>query len=100
MNPGRELDALVAEKVMDWRDVIDGCGIPPTKNHHCFIPNYSTSMANAWEVVEKLCVGNSFRLDNHYNGDWHVIFHNKYFSQEKTVPHAVCIAALKAVEAK
>ena len=60
MNPGRELDALVAEKVMGWTYsqsamVWYPSGLHPMANvfGHT-IPNYSTSIEAAWQVVEKI----------------------------------------------
>lgn len=55
MEPGRELDALVAEKVMGWR--LQGqsywlCGDDVV--HDVLFWNPSTDMYAAWEVVEKM----------------------------------------------
>lgn len=58
MKPGRELDALVAEKVMGFTK--DEIGI--WKQHeigdgHLFstlLPEYSTDIAAAWKVIEML----------------------------------------------
>lgn len=78
MNPGRDLDALIAEKVLGWQEV--------NKNHqwnyrtgrHCYgwpddyygalpgqptdvfnadwrlVPKFSTDIADAWKVVKQL----------------------------------------------
>lgn len=58
MKPGRELDALIAEKVMRWNREHDECGLPPgvygSDNIQPF-PHYSTDISAAWEVVEKIC---------------------------------------------
>lgn len=63
MGGGRELDALIAEKVMGWSDVrmmdhIQGrdlAGIvPPSRETYEFVPNYSTNIAAAWQVVRHL----------------------------------------------
>lgn len=69
MNAGRELDALIATKVMGWTNV----GCEKNAQHEEFVPHgcdplhpaafpfgrsqlphYSTDMADAWDVVEKL----------------------------------------------
>lgn len=66
---GRELDALVAEKVMGWTNVQanaftpygqDACGTPPDgikpmwNSGRSAIPRYSTDIAAAWQVWETL----------------------------------------------
>ena len=145
MEAGRELDALVAEKVMGfsdgphtlyrWHDrkkrerPLHGayhekpgtgwkspdytayvneageklfCGKPKD----VFWPeHYSTRIEAAWEVVEKLVL--TFELgwlptDEGLN--WDASFGEKRGSEEgtttyaATAPHAICLAALKAVE--
>jgi hypothetical protein len=67
MNAGRELDALIAKKVMDWEDNWEkpnGRAFPDMwgtmdfdKNGPIRVPNfpcYSDDIASAWEVVEKM----------------------------------------------
>lgn len=115
--PGRELDALVAEKVMGlepwpeqdsrweckaFRAPIIPQGVEPKP---CAPPNYSTGIAAAWEVVEKL-VALDYRVrvtayrDNSYGvtlsfplsaGKRDGLF------EAETAPHAICLAALKAI---
>lgn len=90
--PGRDLDALVAEKVMGYRrekappdyhgqnggtDVL----VPPGVDHSTwayppvgrigptyFVPSYSTRTEDAWPVVEKLPA----RCLITYDGRWHI----------------------------
>ncbi len=74
------------------------------------IPGYSTDIAAAWEVVEKLREdGWSFHVDDvGFNdateGQWRVMFTeattgNKHvFADGQTAPHAICLAALEAVD--
>ena len=101
MEAGRELDALVAEKVM-------GAKVVFVEN----VPYYSTDIAAAWEVVNHLlCHGWDekyfFRL--HYdNVDlWDASFYKESSSDgggpdvwgtADTAPLAICLAALKAVQ--
>lgn len=63
----RKIDALVAEKVMGWLS-LNGCLYPPGAfSDHVvvdimvLVPRYSTSIAAAWEVVEKL-TGEEFQV--------------------------------------
>ena len=137
MKAGRELDTLVAEKVMGlqlmrWTNhptfepvVIRGdgrcnrCGWPlfdnPEKGctaENCSmrpmpdyprIPDYSTSIAAAWEVVEKVQLFNSLALaqqDGTWEKPWAVIEQGEdgdMISEAVTAPLAICLAALKAV---
>ena len=62
MKPGKELNALIATKIMGWKDL--GMAIndvhdelhwlDPDQLEKWSIPNYSVSIAAAWDVVEKL----------------------------------------------
>ena len=60
MEAGREMDALVAEKVMGYEDMGIGIGLrfqKPSKDGVKVLyelPGYSTRIVAAWEVVEKL----------------------------------------------
>lgn len=106
MKPGRYLDAMVAEKVMGWRHdpgtyegsryLLDPAGARSA------IPNYSTDIAAAWEVVEKLKGATAhFQLQS-IPGGWSTrIFRVPAgLSNEEiadTAPMAICLAALKAV---
>lgn len=71
---GRELDALVAERVMGWavdrehkygtyrcgtftRDDNTKVGFPPSdteRKRYKSVPHYSTDISHAWQVVERL----------------------------------------------
>lgn len=136
MQPGRELDAEVARQLFGWEHVADygpnafdervdmWFGVPPGR---CFamlgdevhlpticenrLPHYSTSIADAWLVVEALkSMGNVviIKVDGLgvedgklyrdllppyvvYVGDCEGI-------RYKEAPHAVCIAALLALD--
>ena len=87
MKPGRDLDALIAEKVMG-------------SENNC--PHYSTDITAAWEVVEKfhkIDVSHTFDgwfcsidTSDEYgqNGTWS-------HAQGQSAPHAICLAALNVV---
>lgn len=121
MNPGRELDALVAEKVMginavDW---VTGKEFPITSAIEALalseaqinqIPRYSTDIAAAWQVVEKLggvqlssglqnCIA-CFLVDGEPDADGNIpILRRESYSEigMHSTAHAICLAALKAV---
>jgi len=117
MPAGRELDTLVAERVMGWS--------PPRKPDQYTwqapsgwrggveqIPAYSTSIAAAWEVVDKLAESGKLcclTIDKlGFPGEeWRVFFQwdvsddrmEMPYADAPTAPHAICLAALAAVEA-
>ena len=123
MEPGRELDALIAEKVMGWRRVNDEdpyfwpskemCDrlkeqYPDVIGYDYFpAPLFSTDTAAAWEVVEHMI--NTPGPDGDY---WDVILDitsmkticvmgeladYRVQAESKSTPHAICLVALKAV---
>jgi len=125
MPAGREMDALIAEKVMGFRrektppdyngeyggeDIL----VPISIDHENFIyppkgkialtyfvPNYSTDIATAWSVAEKMHSLSVYRENNQwwswffdgYNDD--KIIYGK--ASADTAPEAICRAALMAV---
>jgi hypothetical protein len=101
MNAGRELDALVAEKVMgadvvvrDGRAYING-------NPYDRLPNYSTDIAHAWQIVERMADWRVV-IERVPSGEWEVMFDTRrVFENVKadTLPLAICRAALAAVGA-
>lgn len=140
LKPGRELDALVAEKVMGLQVETDplkyfsGAAVAEHVEHFgkyrrvesisggadiplfWKLPHYSTDISAAWEVVEwfrknKKALGFSF--DVHWlDPDWRIENYDTGYSgylyrgwkegqefdvQSSTFPHAICLAALKAV---
>lgn len=108
MKPGRELDALVAEKVMGWKDIrfgdetsvsgSVGFGLPVSGHPRRAFPPYSTDIAAAWAVVEELELPFEIHSD-----DWHSRWDARFnldrgeWCQASTAPHAICLAALKAM---
>ena len=106
LKAGRELDALVAEKVMGIK--LCRCyGQKPNEHNssaRCFDCKcinssmaYSTDIAAAWEVVEKLAAYNPSKFLIEKCGAWLVRFDDGTFTPGETAPHAICLAALKAV---
>lgn len=112
MKAGRELDALVWEKVCGgiahhyhggWP--FDAAGLP--------IPKLSTDVAEAWSFVERFgfmvhpcALGPDGKPAGYWVGyprDGHTGLvgdvENETVAFGDTAPHAICLAALKAVEA-
>ena len=101
LKAGRELDALVAEKVMG----LPGAAVGGWYNPNLLDgpPPYSTDIAAAWEVVEKL-----LELGWHVDIEdgWCVIVYggrdgkaDSEMEVGETAPEAICLAALEAVKA-
>ena len=111
----REIDVLVAEKVMGFGVVTHGGGYYDLMKTEFFkdvgynlatgpLPNYSTSIVAAWEIVEKLrekfCVD---ILNNHKHKGVYVELREfiagpvdfKHYAD--TAPMAIAKASLKAV---
>ena len=108
MKAGRELDVLIAQKVMKLIvnlaigacEYIDNDGLYE-------IPHYSTCIQDAWKVVEKLTQEWRFRLTHDFKRPnderpyraafckWGTKAHRAYAD---TAPLAICLAALKAVQ--
>lgn len=120
MKPGRELDTEVALKVMGLQFVIKvyepgSLDMRPGSVNYKFrhesqgwrtpdgelldeLPYYSTDIAAAWEVVEKLDLLSTLLLQKNSSGVWGVWNEDTgqvHFGD--TAPHAICLAALKAV---
>ena len=127
---GRELDVLVATKIMGCTvigtttdDPCCGCKEFTEEEHNqmdrrqgnqphneqstgcnccdwASLKHYSTDMWAAWEVVDRLIVNRSITVsvttgDGYSNAV--VAIGDKKFSKASDAPHAICIAALRAV---
>jgi hypothetical protein len=127
MNPGRELDALVAEKVMGLTQCAGGMHGDSFPNSYCYahpdtpemgseVYPYSTDIVAAWEVVEKMWAEHIprtrygvYRLQlNRLDTGRYVCefacdpegdFSTHSRGEADTAPLAICLAALKAVGA-
>lgn len=109
MQAGRALDALIAEKVMGWIEIEGESGIDPEFDPDGIlkVPRYSTDIAAAFEVLEKLNkLGFGHTIAKQYditNSRWvHSVSVNKVFERgvqavTDSVPLAVCLCALKAL---
>jgi Phage ABA sandwich domain len=100
---GRELDALVAEKVMGWHVWHDEfhdawhCNDPATAARGSHVPSYSTDIAAAWQVVEQIAGTNAVSISTQYLPfRWQAVLAGKTASAP-TAPLAICRAALAAV---
>lgn len=106
---GRELDALIAERIFGAKKRIvkwpleDRLVFDWPDNHTCFeryLPNYSTDIGTAWEIIEEF---------NKRESDYNIseLFYNQlkqqdiflYLTQERAAL-AICRTALKAISEK
>jgi hypothetical protein len=126
LKAARELDALVAERVMGlWsRHALDTTRLGETVGYksgracpvclveldgeddpgQCSVKPYSTSISAAWEVVEKLQEF-SFELiyldgKMHWEATFAPLHLNETRAIAETAPLAICKAALKAVDVR
>jgi hypothetical protein len=127
MEAGRELDRLVAEKVMGWTDLWEGEGYvmayPPNEQamgidgERAPVPPYSTDIAAAWQVVERMtdrdradrCTFEMHRATDWDDpawgydvrfGRWGDPTHQRERKVwARTAPLAISLAALKALDA-
>jgi hypothetical protein len=116
MPAGREMDTLMAEKVVGWT-VITIIGFNDEDSlwlsrdgQHLFLsdfgmplllPRYSTDIAAVWEVVEKIDNGRRDRYPTIWHDKssdlWVCEFGTIQGRWSETIPLAICTAALKAV---
>ncbi len=121
MNPGRELDALIAKKVMGLDVQRNKSGskrggyyysIGPVHWHDFSgdmqlanpLPNYSTDIAAAWEVVEKLRASGHGIVISMGTVSSLVTVQDpvgeelgQAYEEDGQMPAAICLAALKAI---
>ncbi len=123
LEAGRELDELIALKVMGWSEVWfnegehDYVGFPPDKigsKVGTVLPRFSTNIADAWQVAEKLKIGVLPWFENNedvyiagYEGPGHIAWYelilygdtsNVTWAIAKTTPLAICRAALRSIK--
>jgi hypothetical protein len=105
---GREMDALVAEKVMGWALYPRRTsGLAPGSRRAQGLPPYSTDVAAAWDMLTErfgsvfIEVHNGWTDDGNGNrrGGWNVTItdnHGTFTGWGETMPAAACAAALAA----
>jgi hypothetical protein len=110
--PGRPLDALVAEKVMDLGPVVwsaDDLVLVGDPEGGVTIPRYSTDITAAWEVVTSM-LWRDFTLHLEAGPDEsaagfvppsspNVLKTRNGGEESSRTPHVICLAALRAVGA-
>jgi hypothetical protein len=106
---GRELDAEIAKQVFEYWDVemYEGKLVHGESNMNGWpmpTPNYSTSIADAWLVVEHMADrGWKVDVQNRFPPTWacHVAFpapdYRHIFETADSVALAICLAALQGV---
>lgn len=108
----REIDELIAEKVMGWKlETIAtstyGSKADVWKNETGKIMVYdrewkpTSDISSAWRVVEKIQEKGYFEMTG-WPGDYHVNFADKdghgFSGQASTAPLAICLAAITALK--
>ena len=117
MQPGPELDAAVAAALgwgdfRRWGAVTPPYWQSPNGMMHHRLPEWSTDIAAAWQVVERLiadgfkvhldvtelgyrCVFEKGTLEEYWEHEYRIVGYTG-----STVPAAICLAALAALEAQ
>lgn len=104
VEPGLELDTLIAQKVLKWRQDDEMSGTrawwyDQNRKGPLYLNHFSTDIKAAWDLAEK------FRLCVVPWGDWHQATHwtctcpgriieDGEKNAAPTAPHAICLAAL------
>lgn len=117
MKAGRELDALVGQKVMGWTRAYDRrlkgewwSAPEDPQGFYADFPEWSTDISAAWVVVEKMRErGFWFRMSTPFSLKGTTLFggftsHNStgwngrpdYGHAAESAPEVICLAALKA----
>ncbi|SDJ62085.1 BC1872 family protein [Paenibacillus naphthalenovorans] len=107
MPSGRELDALVAEKVMGWNvkfmgDILWGWMYSETERNRWYnVPKFSADISAAWKAVEKMKRNDWVFVINSISEEWTALFYlDRIHEHEVTcnsAPEAICKAALLAI---
>lgn len=104
MEPGREMDALIAHYIFGWNILTDGRMESKEKLIRP-VPEYSTDHSAAWEVVEKMR-NNKVYLDIRvWPDEYQVLPHqdennkliDRWIVKKQSLPEAIGKAALLAV---
>ena len=107
----REIDKMVAKKVMGWTEIregkrVDFIGVDPERIDYDRIPHYSTDIKDAWQVIVRMRgLGWHYEISSTDRGADSVRFgqgnYNRYedewteeYREEGEVPMATCLAAL------
>jgi hypothetical protein len=118
MNPGRELDKLIAEIVfgaevevlnqkagwrIDLRAKDNECNDPIMTDWGSDgyrLKRFSTDIKAAWEIVDKLGKnGTQWRFSNKaFSNTYWWAYTEDAVSQGDTLPHAICLTALKHMQ--
>jgi hypothetical protein len=115
MKAGRKLDVLIAEKLFNdifpFQKFLRNYCRPLPDDSLAFepCPHYSTDIKAAWKIVEKLLTmlpNQDFHIEHWADesvSGWQVsscfeLGKWKKWVKAKTLPHAICLAALKAID--
>ena len=120
MEAGRELDALVAEKVMGWQNVkqddgdstfarLSGIDIKSHESHRFTVPEFSTDIAASFDALQKTAndLQCGWEIEKHESdGALYVTIkgqsEGEYWenkikaAKHSDIPWGICLAALRA----
>ena len=104
----RNIDLLIATKVMEWKESIISMAACPKVNHPIHegcsidVPDFSTNVEDSWKVVEKLKSDFEFSITSNGDLGW-IIDADDYHDEdriiptvyEKSLPLGICLIALR-----
>jgi len=95
LKPGRDMDALIAEYIFKWGKDKIYHELKMVRPDLSYLPYYSTSIGNAWTVIEKLVEQGEFiniiPTADSYNVEYD---YEREILNAKTAPEAICKVAL------
>jgi len=102
MSSGREMDALIAERVLGLKvdyefEGFGGLRVPSLVDKYDewgYLPDYSTDISAVWQVIEKLKEHKPLLNYDPYSKKWYMCFNGAPFYSAETAPLAICRAAL------
>lgn len=102
MPAGREMDTLIVEKVMGLKVdyEFDEPHVPSLRDKYDewgYLPNYSTDILAAWEVVEELKGLKPILNYDPQSQKWYMRLNGGSYCSADTAPLAICRVALLAV---
>lgn len=101
MRAGKPMDELIAQHVFEWRNE-KGSWIDPATDQETTLRPFSTDIAAAWEVVDRICErmvqlqlsGGKIWKARFYKSVAHTLETQANLATGSTPAEAICLAAL------
>jgi hypothetical protein len=117
IQPGRELDALIAERIMGYQTMFDDAAgdyfllNDQGNDLDEWVPNYSTNPNDAELVIYRINIAMLAVFTEHYDTrvvarimryqhEPHPHWLQQHAAEARTAPHAICLVALDWIEGR